>query len=251
MKESQKRCHLIDEYRGFVVINMIAYHAIWDLVYMFGVDLKWYKSSLGTIWQQWICWSFILLSGYCWQMGKRHLVRGLEVFGAGALVSIVTIMLTPDARIMFGVLTLLGSSMLLLIPFDRMLRKIQPAIGMLISFVAFVLTYRINRGYLGVLDKTLISLPKEWYSNWFATFLGFTEPGFFSTDYFSIIPWFFLYVTGYYGYTLVQKKEGNQRFLTKSICPPLGWIGRHALVIYLLHQPVIYGVLSILFSLGE
>lgn len=55
MKDSQGKCpkrlHLIDEYRGFVVLNMIAYHAIWDLVYMFGVNWLWYKSDIGHIWQ--------------------------------------------------------------------------------------------------------------------------------------------------------------------------------------------------------
>ena len=35
--------------------------------------------------------------------------------------------------------------------------------------------------------------------------------------------------------------------LRRSVCPPLGWLGRHSLVLYLLHQPVIYGVLLVVF----
>ena len=34
--------------------------------------------------------------------------------------------------------------------------------------------------------------------------------------------------------------------LRRSVCPALGWLGRHSLVAYLLHQPVIYGLLLIL-----
>ena len=35
--------------------------------------------------------------------------------------------------------------------------------------------------------------------------------------------------------------------LRGSVCAPLGWMGRHSLVLYLLHQPVIYGVLLVFF----
>ena len=86
-KENGKlRLHRIDEYRGFVLINMIIYHAIWDLVYIFGVKWQWYKSDIGFYWQQWICWSFILVSGFCWQMGSHPLKRGLMVYGGGVII---------------------------------------------------------------------------------------------------------------------------------------------------------------------
>ena len=57
-----------------------------------------------------------LLSGYCWSLGRRHLRRGLTVFAAGALVSAVTLIAMPENAVRFGVLTLLGSASLLLIP---------------------------------------------------------------------------------------------------------------------------------------
>lgn len=239
----QKRLHLIDEYRGFVVLNMIAYHAIWDLVYMFGENWQWYKSEIGFIWQQWICWSFILVSGFCWKMGKRQLKRGLLVYGAGVVISLVTILVMPESKVVFGVLTLLGSSMLLMIPLDLFLRKVNAVGGCVISFLLFLFTYSINSGYLGFWKQKLILLPREWYANGFTTYLGFMEKGFFSTDYFSIIPWFFLFVTGYFMYQLLSKR--TMRILERSYCPALGWIGKKALIIYMLHQPIIYGVLSI------
>ena len=164
---SKKRLHLIDEYRGFVVLNMIAYHAIWDLVYMFGVDMQWYKSDIGHIWQQWICWSFILISGFCWQMGKKPLKRGMLVYGAGAVISLVTVAVMPSAKVMFGVLTLLGSCMIFMIPLHVICQRIPAYIGMIGSFVLFLLTYPVNRGYFGFATMRIV-LPEEWYANAFS-----------------------------------------------------------------------------------
>ena len=59
------------------------------------------------------------------------------------------------------------------------------------------------------------------------------------------LPWLFLFWAGYFLYDVV----GRQRMepLRRSVCPPLGWLGRHSLLLYLLHQPVIYGVLLVVF----
>lgn len=251
-KISRKRLCLLDEYRGFVVLNMIAYHAIWDLVYMFGVNWQWYKSDIGHVWQQWICWSFILVSGFCWQMGKHPLKRGLLVYGAGMVISLVTVLVMPSARVMFGVLTLLGSCMILMVPFHLIAKKVNAYLGAIVSFALFLFTYPVNRGYFGFGTQKIIELPKNWYANMFTTYLGFMEKGFFSTDYFPLIPWFFLFVTGYFLYHIVfgAGKSGIRErlvhILELSICPPLGWIGKRALIIYMLHQPIIYLVLNII-----
>jgi uncharacterized membrane protein len=250
------RLHLIDEYRGFVLINMIAYHAIWDLVYIFGVNWKWYKSDIGFYWQQWICWSFILISGFCWQMGRHPLKRGLLVYSGGVIISAVTLIAMPDSRVMFGILTLLGSSMLLMIPLELLCRKIQPVIGGICSFWLFLITYPVNSGYLGIGRERIIQLPNGWYANGITTYFGFMESGFYSTDYFSIIPWFFLFVTGYFLYRVLFQRTPKCGIencplvlgLQKSICPVLGWLGRRSLIIYMLHQPVVYAFLYLIFK---
>lgn len=254
IKSKKTRFPLIDEYRGFVLINMIAYHAIWDLVYIFGVNWQWYKSSIGFYWQQWICWSFILISGFCWRMGRNPLRRGLMVYGGGVIISAVTLIAMPNSRVMFGILTFLGSSMILMIPLDLLCKKVQPVIGAVISFLLFIFTYPVNRGHFGFGKWVLVVLPVEWYANVFTTYLGFDEAGFYSTDYFSILPWFFLFVTGYFLYGVVFQSASKSEiehsslelFLQKSFVPSFGGIGRQSLIIYMLHQPIIYGVLCIL-----
>ena len=250
-KKIRPRFHLIDESRGFWFINMIMYHAIWDLVYIFGYEWQWYQSGVAFVWQQCICWSLIFISGFCWQMSRKNLKRGLQVFGAGLVITLATVLFMPDSRVLFGVLTLIGSSMLLMIPCDKVLRNMHPWIGAVASFLIFLFVYPVNSGYFGFGGVEMLTLPRELYSSWIGSYLGFTEPGFWSTDYFSIVPWFFLYLVGYFSYGVVFKgKEGRgkalaKRVMEKSIFPPLGWVGRNALIIYMLHQPVIYGILML------
>ena len=78
-----KRLALPDCIRGLTLISMIAYHGIWNLVWLYGMDWQWYRGLPGYIWQQSICWTFLLLSGFCWSMGRQPLRRGLTVFGGG------------------------------------------------------------------------------------------------------------------------------------------------------------------------
>lgn len=240
-----KRYAGLDCLRGLNLISMILYHGTWDLVYMFGMDWNWFRSNPAYFWQQSICWLFILLSGFCWNFGRKKWKRGLTVFLAGLLVTVVTKVFMPDSVIIFGVLTLLGSCMLLMIPVSKWLSRWNDIAGVVVSFALFVITRNVNRGYLGFEGWNLIPLPEEWYANDITTYFGFMKPGFFSTDYFSIVPWFFLFVTGYFLYgifmenNLLDKTEGSK-------CRWLEWMGRHSLWIYMLHQPVIYGILYLI-----
>lgn len=227
---------------------MILYHGTWDLVYIFGVDLPWYQTRAAYIWQQSICWTFILLSGFCWSLSRHNLKRGLLVFGSSILISAVTCVVMPENRVLFGVLSLIGTSMLLLIPLEHILKKIQPGSGGLISFLLFVITRNINEGYVGIGTWVKIGLPKEWYANMFSSYLGFPSADFWSTDYFSIFPWIFLYVTGYFLYQAAVRAKCIHWF-TGIRLKTLEKIGRHSLILYLLHQPLLYGVLYIIFEI--
>lgn len=240
------RYHALDSIRGITLISMIAYHAVWDFVYLFGMDWAWFRTDAAYVWQQSICWTFILLSGFCWSMGKHRLRRGLTVFAAGALLTVCTLVFMPAQRVVFGILTLLGSCMLLLLPLEGILIRIRPARGFAAVMALFFLCRNVNTGYLGFGAGNVAELPEALYRNYLTSFLGFTDNGFYSADYFSLIPWLFLFQAGYFGYRIAKEKGWLNR-LTKGRIAGIGWLGRNSLLIYLLHQPVIYFGLALIF----
>lgn len=242
--QTSSRLFLLDGVRGFALVNMILYHTLYDVVYIFGHPIGWYQSQIGYLWQQSICWCFILLSGFCFSLGKRPIRRGGLIFIMGCAVSLVTAIAMPEQRVRFGILSLIGCSMILTGLCSNLLGKINPFVGLGLSFGVFLLTKTVPIGAIGFADTPILSLPKMLYQTGWLYPLGFPRWDFFSSDYFSIIPWLFLYWTGYF----IAKAVGDcQRFdCLKHSIPVLGWIGKHSLWIYLVHQPVVYAVLILL-----
>ena len=238
----------LDTIRGITLLSMMLYHTCWDLVFLFGKKIPGYSGLGGYVWQQSICWTFILLAGFCWSLGSHHLKRGLIVFGSGILITFVTLLVMPESRVIFGVLTLIGSCMLLLIPMEKLLLKVRTEIGLAGSFLLFLLFRNVNTGYLGSGNWNILKLPDGFYENLFTTYLGFPQKGFFSADYFSLLPWFFLFLTGFYLYQLVQKNHMMEKLFSWRV-PGFDVIGRHSLLIYLLHQPAVFAISWMLFQI--
>ena len=235
-KAPASRYALLDELRGLDLVSMMLYHACWDMMFLFGIWMDWYAGMPGRLWQQTICWVFILLSGFCAPFGRHMLRRGVTVFAAGALVTVVTLVFMPEDRVVFGVLTFLGSAMLLTGVLEPLLKKIPPAAGLAVSAVLFALTYHLDERWLGF-GGLRLALPDAWYANYFTAFFGFLPFDFYSTDYFALLPWLFLFWAGYFLHGVVGRARMEP--LRRSVCPALGWMGRHSLLLYLLHQPVI------------
>lgn len=246
--EIKKRYHLLDMIRGFALINMIAYHALWDIVYIFGTRISWFSLRSSHVWQQFICCIFILLSGFCFSLGSNKPKRGFTVLAASVAVTLVTFIFTPDNAVMFGILTFIGSATLIMIPLDRLLSHVNIYLGTVLSLLAFILTKNISRGYIGA-GKFVIWLPRGIYFNLFTAYFGFPGRNFSSVDYFPILPWLFLFIAGYFLYRAFVK-NGWMTCLERKTLAPLEFCGRHSLIIYLLHQPIIYAILTFVYKLA-
>lgn len=243
----KERYHLLDGLRGLTLISMICYHGMFDLVELYDVPVQWFWKLPGYIWQQSICWTFILLSGFCWQLGRDPLKRGLVISAGGMVITLVTYSFLPEERILCGILTFTGAAMLSLIPLAGFLKKIPAQAGVLGSAVLFFLTRNINSGCLGFETLVIGSVPAGLYRGIFMTALGFPSPGFFSGDYFSYFPWIFLYLCGYFLYSLLMQRESVRKILLNRTYV-LEWAGRHSLLLYMLHQPVLILVLECVFA---
>ena len=161
---------------------------------------------------------------------------------------VTTLIALPQNRVRFGVLTLIGSCMLLMIPAEKVLQKCKPLHGLIFSITLFLLTKNVNQGYLGFANWNLLPLPDNWYHNFVSTYLGFPMPGFHSTDYFSLLPWVFLYTAGYFTHRFFAHYNLLSH-LESSKSRTLEWFGRHSLCLYMIHQPLLYFLFAAVLAL--
>jgi uncharacterized membrane protein len=219
----------IDCIRGIAIILMVIFHIVFDLAYFYNWSLDyltgfWYyqgKSSAVL---------FMLVSGISCTLSKNPLRRGLKVFGAGILITLVTYYYNPAVCIRFGILHLLGVGM-----FTAPLLVKQSALTLALAGTALL---GLGHWAASQTSATIWLFP-----------LGLTPPGLSSLDYYPLLPWL--------GIVLYGMATGKLLYPTKQPLWPsaarshpariLGWLGRRSLIIYLVHQPLILAVLYFLF----
>lgn len=244
------RYHLIDAVRGIAIISMIIYHFCFDLFVLFGRRASWPEIPLVYIWQQSICITFIFISGAVWSFGRRgNLKRGIFLNICGLVITGVTFLFTPSAAVIFGVLNFIGCAILIMIPLDKALKKVNPYVGLVFSLILFILLKHIPNHYIGIGETPFIIIPREIYNIGVFTVFGFPHPGFSSGDFFPIFPWLFLFCAGYF-FNMIIPRIGPLDKLLRLRPPILPWIGRKSIWIYMLHQPVCYAVCILLQALG-
>lgn len=110
--KSKKRYDLIDSIRGFAVINMVAFHALYDIFMIYG-DGSAFTNSFFAVWERFICVSFIIISGVSFNFSNHTVRNGIIVSLCGFVVTTVTAIAIPSQVVWFGILNLLGISMLI------------------------------------------------------------------------------------------------------------------------------------------
>lgn len=69
-------------------------------------------------------------------------------------------------------------------------------------------------------------MPRWLYQGHLGAFWGFPAPEFTSTDYFPILPWIFLYESGYFLF-FIRRRQARPHALSRAV-PVLGWMGRRS-----------------------
>lgn len=242
-----RRVGLIDELRGFAILLMVAYHAGYDLIFLFGVDIPFYGFITEYL-QPVVAGLFIVMSGIACRYSRNNAKRGLKALLLGMVLTAVTMIAMPTQSIYFGILHFMGTAMLLFALLKSALDWLPPGWGMLFSAAAFLFTYHLPQGWVGFWSLLRIPLPSGLYENRYLLPFGFAGAG---TDYFPLLPWIFLYFFGcYLGMLFIRGLVPNWMYRSHSRF--LSSVGKHTIMIYLLHQPVVYGLfLAVFWCLGK
>ena len=243
--KTEQRYGFLDSFRGLLIVGMIAYHTLFDIALVYGWDMNAPLMKGANVVRDLGAACFIFLSGWCFHLGRNNIRKGMLLAGAGLAVTGVTYLFDRSSFVIFGILTLLGTAKLLLCALDRPLRHVPTAAGCSVSLALFLLFFMCNYGYAGYYDLILFRWPTVLYKNYLTAFFGFPFVGFTSLDYFSLLPWWFICLCGYFAYRAMQGRKALSRLLAVRV-PGLALIGRYSLPVYLAHQPVIYGAVLLL-----
>ena len=231
------RVGIFDIVRGFSVVSMVAFHFCYDLKFISGTQLDWFAPPFQDIWRASISWTFLFVAGCMCALSRNNGKRGL-VYGAFALaVFVVTSVASVDTPISFGIIFCMAGSTLFEWLLERVGAEPRGYAAAAVLFVAFLLCLRIPYGHLGMgaLD---VRLPQWLYATEWFSWLGFPGPHFSSGDYYPLLPFCLMYLAGA-AVGRVWKEKGYPEWAKNASCAPLSFVGRHALLVYALHQPIL------------
>ena len=124
--------------------------------------------------------------------------------------------------------------------------KINPFLGSVLSLLCFAVFYGVPERYIGFFNIKLFDLPDFFYQFKYVAFIGFPDSGFRSSDYFPVITWIFVYILGYFLWRII-KQYGKENIFRQRVYF-LDFLGRHSLLIYMLHQPLLMGICFLIFG---
>ncbi len=241
-KKGKPRVHTLDELRGFAIFCMVFYHAFFTVGYFFKIEWGRVLVDFFMPAEPYFAAMFIVISGIACCLTHSNLERGVKLALISAVVSLVTYLtLGGSDMIRFGILHMLAVGMLLYGLFHKYLRLIPNWLGLLLNVFLFVFSYHIVDRSLGLPFLFKIHLPAEWYSTSYLFMFGFPDYGFESSDYFPIFPWIFIFFAGAF-IGRIAVKRGFPKFMMKKRIGFFAFLGRKSLIIYLVHQPVIFGI---------
>ena len=244
-----KRIHTLDEIRGFAVLCMVLYHTFFLMGSTFGIDAGNKLFEFFMPMQPFFAGIFIFISGISSRLSHNNTARGLRLLLIAAAITAVSVWIAPligfdGLQIWFGVLHLLSVSMLIFSLTRPALDRIAPHWGILICALLYAFTAEIGYGVLHFGELIFINIPEKLFSTNLLFPLGIYSDSFFSADYFPVFPHIFLFLAG--TFTGVYAAAGRfPRGMYKLRVPFFSFLGRHALIIYVCHQPVIIAILTL------
>jgi uncharacterized membrane protein len=214
----------IDQLRGWCIVYVMIYHIIFDID-----EFLMPVAFFHTVWWEWIHTYFLAalfaVSGLSTGFSRDPLKAGVKLFFIGTAITMLSDIFTRGLyTIRFGVLTFLGVSMMIYCFIKPLTDKFRPLPYCLITALIFI-------GLISPFPIYIHSGITELYP------LGIADSGFFSADYFPLLPHFFIFLFGTALIKPVREHKIPAFWYTASI-KPINFIGRHSLIFYLAHQAV-------------
>lgn len=233
-----ERVRAFDAVRGVSVVSMVGFHLCYDLRFLSRMPLAWFAPPFQDIWRASISWTFVFIAGCMCAFSRNNLRRAGIYLAVALLVFVATSVAAVDDAINFGIIFCMGACTLLEWCLERMRlapRGVVAAVGLA---VLFIVTLGIPSGRLG-LGALSVGLPKVLYSTPWFSWLGFPGPHFVSGDYYPVLPYVLLYLSGSAWCRYVKDGSGFSDRAYQPVCRPLELVGRHSLLVYVVHQPVL------------
>ncbi|WP_265446420.1 heparan-alpha-glucosaminide N-acetyltransferase [Acetivibrio straminisolvens] len=225
---SSERIWEIDVLRGILVIIMVILHILYDLEFVYNFPIGYGTGFIDKI-RILDATLFIMVSGISTKFSKNSFRRGLVVFFAALFISLVTFIAGRDYFISFGILHLLGICMMV----SPLLKKIPTPWLLILSLI--------------IAGTRFIVSDVNVFHNYFFMF-GFHNDKFISADYYPIFPWAWPFLLGIALSRFIYKeKKSIFKFSVRD--NHISRLGRHSLLVYLIHQPVILLLLAIIMRL--
>ena len=227
--EKKKRIDLIDALRGFAVVLMVCHHFLYDLVAFLDAPEWFFRNSVFDVLQPVFASVFIMLCGISSNFSRSIIKRGAFLLAVAICITGVTMLI--DMPIVFGVLHLLGVCMLFYGVTHKLWEKIPKPLILIFCIAGIIISSYCVKN---------IEIQSEhlWIFGW-------QYKDFVSYDYFPLFPWLFVFLSGtWLGYYV--KENRFPAWFYKARIPVLSFIGKHSLVVYIIHQPILYGLVLLL-----
>ena len=230
------RLPVVDLMRGLAIVQMVVYHFIYDLTYFGWLHFVMTEEAGWIAWRNAIVSQFLLVCGVgiglgdaAGRSGARFWRRWCQIAAAAALVSLATAWLFGPRFIWFGILHSVAVALLL----ARLLPAHAPA-NLAIGAALLILGSSVH-------DARFDPAWVDWIG------LAAHKPA--TEDYVPLVPWFGVIaigvgLAGLWGRRGFAVPRSWQR-LDSTPARALRWLGQWPLTIYLVHQPILMGVLFV------
>jgi uncharacterized membrane protein len=234
---NSRRLILVDAMRGLAIAMMIIYHFCYDLDYFKLIRFDFYNDAFWLDFRNFIVGSFVFLVGISFSLATKNGVqwssfnkRLVYLVACALAISLLSYFMFPGRAIFFGILHFIAFASVLALLFRKYYwLNLVTGVGILIA---------------------ALNIKSTVFNNDWLVWIGFYTQNPATEDFAPLFPWFGIVLIGMF----VGKYLLNNPGLVKIVSTypkgnQLNWLtraGRHSLLLYMLHQPILMGLLYLL-----